>query len=432
MVDRVGVEPVEGAGIRHAFPSLNRGHVLGAAAVLVLPIAFYVPKGLAPLFAAAAIVTMGVHFLRMRTFPRVPRAPAYALGVFALWAALSAIWSLTPVDSLDATVSLALSLTGGVVLVAASWSISSREREFVEKALIAGGAFGFALLAVELVTDAAVYRWVLARVGLPVRSPVLVGPVFNFENGVSMTALFIWPWAMALKNRGLSLLAVVYPLIAVGLMAVAGKEAPLLAVALGAAVFAATLFGQRLTAWALAAVVSLGVLAAPLLPKPLPPIEEFVRSYPDLPLSAYSRIIIWKAAAARIDDRPLLGHGMDTSRALYGWEDKRERIFYDRDGQPVWWTGAMEPIPLHPHNAILQIWLELGALGAAIFALALVSILVAIAGCAATRTDKALCLAAFTTGLTIASVSYGIWQAWWLGALWLAAALSAAMARPSP
>ena len=25
-----------------------------------------------------------------------------------------------------------------------------------------------------------------------------------------------------------------------------------------------------------------------------------------------------------------------------------------------------EPIPLHPHNAVLQVWLELGAVGAAI------------------------------------------------------------------
>ena len=39
-------------------------------------------------------------------------------------------------------------------------------------------------------------------------------------------------------------------------------------------------------------------------------------------------------------------------------------------------------------------------------------------------------IAAVFTGLAIAGISYGIWQSWWLSALWLAAAFMAATLTP--
>jgi O-antigen ligase len=120
---------------------------------------------------------------------------------------------------------------------------------------------------------------------------------------------------------------------------------------------------------------------------------------------------------------------MDTSRALYDADDRTQRSYYDGEGRRVWDTGQ-EPIPLHPHNAAVQGWLELGVVGAAALALVLVTAVRAVAASAVARTDKAVCLAVFVTGFTIASLSYGIWQGWWLGALWLAAAFTVAAARP--
>ena len=73
---------------------------------------------------------------------------------------------------------------------------------------------------------------------------------------------------------------------------------------------------------------------------------------------------------------------------------------------------------------------SLGVVGAAALALVLVTAVRAVAASAVARTDKAVCLAVFVTGFTIASLSYGIWQGWWLGALWLAAAFTVAAARP--
>jgi O-antigen ligase len=57
--------------------------------------------------------------------------------------------------------------------------------------------------------------------------------------------------------------------------------------------------------------------------------------------------------------------------------------------------GIDAALPLHPHNAALQMWLELGVAAAA--------------GC-------------FVSATVFALISYGIWQSWWLPALTIAGA----------
>ncbi|MES1203914.1 MAG: hypothetical protein ABUS57_20950, partial [Pseudomonadota bacterium] len=81
-------------------------------------------------------------------------------------------------------------------------------------------------------------------------------------------------------------------------------------------------------------------------------------------------------------------------------------------------------IPLHPHDASLQIWLETGAIGAGLGALAL--ILGGVALARALRFDRVAaagaCGAIASIGL-IANVSYGAWQEWWIATAFAAAAL---------
>jgi O-antigen ligase len=80
---------------------------------------------------------------------------------------------------------------------------------------------------------------------------------------------------------------------------------------------------------------------------------------------------------------------------------------------------------LHPHNAILQVWLELGVVGAGLLALFLVKILILVQKVTRNHWEAAVCYGVFTSGLTISSLSYGIWQSWWLGSLFLAGAFMA-------
>jgi O-antigen ligase len=131
--------------------------------------------------------------------------------------------------------------------------------------------------------------------------------------------------------------------------------------------------------------------------------------------SVWHRAEIWSFVAGRIAERPLLGWGLDSSRAMPGGKDKVD--------------GANEVLPLHPHNGILQLWLELGAIGAAIGA--------AIAMRAAWRAtdpdeDPATRFAmagSLAAALAVYATAYGAWQGWWMATLWLVAAFASASTR---
>jgi O-antigen ligase len=90
-----------------------------------------------------------------------------------------------------------------------------------------------------------------------------------------------------------------------------------------------------------------------------------------------------------------------------------------------------EPIPLHPHNAVLQVWLELGAVGALIGLGLLLSILRAIGRMKDSPVTRAAAFGMFTTGLTLASISFGIWQSWWMSSILLSAAFLISAVQPA-
>ena len=71
-------------------------------------------------------------------------------------------------------------------------------------------------------------------------------------------------------------------------------------------------------------------------------------------------------------------------------------------------------LPLHPHNLGLQIWLELGAVGAYLIAMVAAA---AAWTCAVTkrasRFANAATAATATALFLISSLSFGAWQDWW-------------------
>ena len=88
-----------------------------------------------------------------------------------------------------------------------------------------------------------------------------------------------------------------------------------------------------------------------------------------LPLSGMNRLITWKFTSQKIMEKPLLGWGLRTSRILPGGGEKYDVVRVRENGRRDVVSRDFF-VPLHPHNQFLQIWLELGALGAVAFALA--------------------------------------------------------------
>ncbi len=116
------------------------------------------------------------------------------------------------------------------------------------------------------------------------------------------------------------------------------------------------------------------------------------------------RYFIWRFALEKARERPLIGWGFDTSRDVPGGHDN------------VGW--GKELMPLHPHNAVLQVWLELGVPGLLLFGAALWLLLRPppeerrlVNGGLVARTTLLVML------LAVMNATFGVWQSWWVASL---------------
>jgi O-antigen ligase len=85
--------------------------------------------------------------------------------------------------------------------------------------------------------------------------------------------------------------------------------------------------------------------------------------------------------------------------------------------------AKIELMPLHPHNAALQLWLELGGIGAALYAALYAVCLIGLLRLPLTREALAAGAALVAAVFVIGQLSFNVWQSWWLCAQFLTAAI---------
>jgi O-antigen ligase len=131
-------------------------------------------------------------------------------------------------------------------------------------------------------------------------------------------------------------------------------------------------------------------------------------------LSASQRILIWHEYAERIVEAPIIGHGLDMSHVLR--PEIKGLVTLPYDAKHLEPPQNLEPFyGVHPHNAYLQIWFEIGGIGAVLFMTVGLTILSQIADQA--RSMQPWLYATFSSVACILFSSYGLWQIWLLGLL---------------
>jgi hypothetical protein len=167
---------------------------------------------------------------------------------------------------------------------------------------------------------------------------------------------------------------------------------------------AVSLLGLGLAAWVVAAPFILGWLATQ---------ETLAQS---LPLSWQMRLDIWGYVAPRIAEAPWIGHGIDASRTITAVGQMGDLTF--------------PQVPLHPHSAPLQVWYELGAVGAGLLAALLAAGGLMAGQALATQAGAAAAACGAVAALAVLwSISYGAWQEWVLAVCGIALALANAARR---
>jgi exopolysaccharide production protein ExoQ len=376
-----------------------------AGCVLVLPpLLALVPRGAAPLAAVAGLCAAGLIAATRRPGDLAAwRYPAALLGALLLWGALSAAWAPDPWRSLGLTLRLAGSFAGGLALAAAASRVAAPGR--LALCLLAGTGLAILLAAFDLASSGGLSGYVTER---PFAAPRL--------NQIAVwLAVLLLPCAALLVGRGRVLLALAVAAAMTGTVYLLDGTAAKTALAVSLPAAALLYWRRALVARVAAALLMLFVLTAPVtlpLPAQSPAVFATVDAFKD---SAGHRLLIWSFAGERIAQRPLLGWGLDAARAIPGGKDEI------RPGQS--W------MPLHPHNAPLQLWLELGAPGALLLGLFIWWLWRRIAEARWPPLYAAASGGALTAMLAVAFAGWGIWQEWWLATLGMAAFVIIVMAR---
>lgn len=356
------------------------------------------------LFALAFILTALMLVWRGPfAWAQLARAPAaWGLAAFLGWAGLSLLWTLDP-DAWKEWLTIAALASLLVLSLRARPLDASR----LARGLWIALALAAALIFIEAVTRGALHNGLY---GWGLRSNPWWQP--NLNHPVTAVNVLVWP-ALALAwprlPRFARPLLLLVPLWSLGLPTDGFVTTPRYAPLLGIAAALAAFIAPRLVGYAMGLAMAAWVLLAPLWALYA---DAWVQgaAFEGLRYSFFHRLETWEFAAQRIAEHPLTGWGLNAARLVPGAD------------APL--PGGGVAMGLHPHNAALQIWLELGAVGALLAAAAVLWLARAIVR-APERHHVAFGLGLLATAFVIAHLSFGIWQTWWLSLLALGALMTA-------
>jgi len=399
---RSGPRASTGATVARLAIGLEGG--LDAVALLFFPLLVLVPRGVAPLASVAGLFAAGLILCSNRPVRRPGLAiPALLIGLLLVWGVASAIWAINPLRALDQAARLAGIFAAGLALAIAAELIAAPRR--LTAFLVVGCILGIALATVDLASHGALSK-----------------PFSNrfyqdaWLNQASVTlAILVLPVSAVIVERGRRAGGLLFAAVAVATVCALAGTAAKVTLAAGLPMAFLCYYWRARAARAAALVSILVVISAPLTFARLERVSDLVATADAVKFSAGHRLLIWSFVGDRIAEHPLAGWGLDSSRAIPGAKDPIE-------------AGATW-LPLHPHNAPLQLWLELGVPGAVLLALLAACAWLALGRAEWPRLFAASTGASLTTGFVATFATYGIWQEWWQGTLWFSLFVILVMAR---
>jgi hypothetical protein len=354
-----------------------------AILMIVLPVAalfarralvVLAPVGIALLVIAAALDGTA-RPLRQGTARLAFSSGGIAGGILILWCGLSLIWTPFKAEAAERLFNIV-----GTLAMAVAGYLALPDRMRSANLYLLPIGIGAATLAAAWLGIAALQR------GLPDDAATQ-----NFERGLVVAVLLVWPSLAWLRSRERDLEALLLAVAVAVAVVLAPFPLPLAGLVVGAIAFALTSAHPRLGVRVSAILMAALLVLAPILP-------FLVRPAAALLLGAGDPIIgileVWRSVVLDEPARLVTGHGFET--ALRG-----------------------RSVGLLPENAprtlLFEVWYDLGLVGAISGAVALY-----LAVMAAGRDHPPLVpgvMASFASAFTLACLGIGTAQMWWFTAL---------------
>jgi exopolysaccharide production protein ExoQ len=369
--------------------------------------------------AIAAVITLRREFTQNIQYiaSKMFGLPIILMLLLIAWTALSVMWAPEPADSAKSVLKFFGNSLCGLIILATVLTLSPT----FAKQLVLGVAIGLgailAYLALDIATGGAV-----GLVVFEVNYHAIYG-FFWFKPAAALIALVSWPIALLAYKKYGNLGVVIVLCIAAGYCHFIGFKAGPFAIALGGATALICLRLRSVLVPALAACIVTAVMIMPALFQSAASSSQMIERNPgsSLEYSIVHRLLIWEFVADKVTQRPALGWGMNSS----SYVGNKDPLIHPERGK------IGEAIPSHPHNGALQVWLELGGIGALIFACLWASVLLRINRAILDTHTLALSLGLFTTVMMFWMVNFGIWSSWWQQYIWFAAIMMTSVIRLS-
>lgn len=389
------------------------GMAAGGAAVLGLLMVVSGGLGLVTVTGLVALVGLVVAVRRPRELTRLVTGPgglAVLIAGLALtvWVAGSIGWS--PVGWGEAARTMLLQLPLGFLVIMVLAGATRTDRLHALRGLVAlvgGAAF--------LLTMEALNGYQIMRMANPAQDVLELERTLG-RGSVAVAVMGVMA-ALAAARLGLPRPVSLGMLVLAGFVATRfGMDMNLVLFAIAILAAGAAWIAPRLTLGAICGLAALAVVAAPVLYARLAQLVFVIWPDQNGPLSYERRAQMWQFAIERIGEKPVKGWGLDASRTFDGVISYRGFEWAD--------------IQLHPHASPLQIWLELGAVGAC-----LTGLLLGAAGWGLVRLFGQDRLAAAAVASALAALfaafgfSFGFWQPWLWSLMLLAVGFAVAMRR---
>jgi exopolysaccharide production protein ExoQ len=385
---------------RHAGGTSARLWEASALVLAAMPLAMAIAHRSSPLMvtlatvlALAALASEG----QVRAFYDDARAalwtPVGAAAVaFMAWAGVSVLWSETPGTSVQALVEFFLTVgaTAGLALL-----LPGRVSPHMVWIVVGAVALACTSMLLELATGMGLRRAIAVRTA-----------TYIFNRPVLTTVMLLAPvllWLDA-RSKGLSAQLLLLPLVAIT-AAMSESGAAVLALLALAATFGAARALPRATLMALALVTVAALGTAPVIgeiaQRTIPPAVhgELVSSH------SQDRVEIWRSFGAAIRAAPVVGSGFGSSPKL---DTSAEAARVAPELQILLGAG-------HPHNAAIQIWAELGVVGAVLAAMLLLFTLRELWRLPAPQRVAAAALLGAAASVSL--IGHGAWQGWWAASI---------------
>jgi len=366
--------------------------------VVALPlIGVFAPRFFGFLPIIFSLIVCGEYFFHNKKLPNINKKLLSFVIIFLVFSGTSYFWAINPDFTLKRVLKLSILVIPSLFLLFTAHSTQIFKAETLR--LLPYSVFSAAIiLSIETYFDYPLYR--LVR-NIPF--DVTVAPVVINWSLVILSFL-VWPALYTLwSNKNKHLIAPLMISVSFAILTSTSQSA-MVALVLGCISLLISIKQPKVLLYGIGGTTIFGIFASPWLAQALFQLrpEIFINW---TGASAAQRMELWDFVARKALEKPWLGWGIEATRHIKDFDSAK--IFYST-------TNI-----IHPHNFALQLWIELGLIGAisgALFIFLCTKNLLQ-------RPVKQLpfITACFTALIAVNLVGYGVWQGWFLGSQFITA-----------